>query len=113
MWGLEYGHLWGHYSAYHSPQAQSLPPASLPTLFEVELSAGRGFSLLSESHWLPGLLWATEKPSWPGSSLKPEGRAQASLEEGEACGLLTALVQVLDVHILWGARDWMQDEAAK
>lgn len=85
--------LWG-------PQAGPLPAASLPTLFKVELSAGGGFSLLGQSNRLLGLSRATEKPARPGCSLEPEGGAQASLEEGEACGLLAALVQVLDAHVL-------------
>lgn len=88
--------LWGH-------QAGTLPAASLPTLFKVELSADGGFSVLGESNRLLGLSRATEKPAGPGCSLEPEGGAQASLEEGEACGLLAALVQVLDAHILGGA----------
>lgn len=83
-------------------QAATPPPASLPTLFEVELGAGGGLSLFGKLHRLLGVSRATEKPARPGSSLEPEGGAQASPEEGEACGLLAALVQVLDVHILWG-----------
>lgn len=83
-------------------QAGTLPAAFLPTLFKVELSADRGFSLLGQSNWLLGLSWATEKPAGPGCSLEPKGGAQASLEEGKSCGLLTALVQILDAHILGG-----------
>lgn len=91
-----------HMSLFWGHQAGTLPAASLPTLFKVELSADGRFSLLGESNRLLGLSRATEKPAGPGCSLKPEGGTQASLEEGEAFGLLTALVQVLDAHILGG-----------
>lgn len=57
-------------------------------------------TFLAEPYWLLGLSRATEEPARPGSSLEPEGRAQAALEEGEACGLFATLVQVLNVHIL-------------
>jgi hypothetical protein len=53
---------------------------------------GGGFTLFGELHWLLGLSWATEKPARAGSSLKPEGRSQASLEKGETGGLFTSLV---------------------
>lgn len=56
-----------------------------------------------------GFRGAREEPARPGSSLEPESGARASLEEGEAGGLFSALVQVLDVHILWeqGRGGWM------
>lgn len=82
-----------------SLRAASCP---LPTLLEVEYGAARELRLPGQVHWLLGLFRATEKPTGPGSSLEPKGRAHTSLEESEACGLLTALVQVLDVHVLWG-----------
>lgn len=66
---------------------------------------GRGLTLFGELHWLLGFSRATEKPARTGSSLKPEGRARASLEKGEAGGLFTSLVEVLNVHILWGEGD--------
>lgn len=82
-----------------SLRAASCP---LPALLKVECGAGRELRFPGQAHRLLGLVRATEKPAGPGSSLEPEGRAHTSLEESEACGLLTTLVQVLDVHILWG-----------
>lgn len=60
--------IWGH-------QAETQPPVSLPALFKVELSTGRGLTLLGELYWLLGLCWATQEPARPGSSLEPEGGA--------------------------------------
>ena len=56
-----------------------------------------------------GFRGAREEPARPGSSLEPESGARASLEEGEAGGLFSTLVQVLNVHILWeqGRGGWM------
>lgn len=82
-----------------SLRAASCP---LPTLLEVKCGASRELRLPGQAHRLLGLIRAAEKPTRPGSSLEPEGRAHTSLEESEACGLLTAFVQVLDVHVLWG-----------
>lgn len=83
-------------------QAGPRLPASLPTLFKVEFSAGRWLTLFDELDWLRGLRGAAEKPARAGGSLQPEGGARASLEEGKASGLFAALVQVLNVYILWG-----------